>query len=548
MAEKRRPGSEKLEALKRRIVELEGLIRRGFASPPDSYRALFENSADAILILDGEHFVDCNQATVEMLGYRDKQELLQTHPSELSPEYQPDGRRSFDKANEMMAIAFREGSHRFEWEHKRADGEVFPVEVLLTAVPEKDRSMLHVVWRDITERRRLEGELRQAQKMEAVGKLAGGIAHDFNNLLAVILGHVDLLISSAGDKPALELEEVRHAAERAASLVGQLLAFSRKQMLQPKVIDLGAAIERVSSMLRRVIGEHIQLVYVPPESPLQVKADPGQIDQVLMNLVHNARDAMAKGGTLTLRLRELPAEAAGEASDGSSTWACLEVEDTGSGMDAQTLSRAFDPFFTTKQTGRGTGLGLSTVHGIVHQSGGSIRLRSVPGRGTTVTVLLPLSDQPLTLLQPRRRSSSDVKGGRILVVEDELEVAALVQRVLTRGGYEVIEVHDGEQALKLVQQGEASGLDLIVSDVVMPNLGGPEFVARLGAEFETCPVIFMSGYTDNALEEQGFDPAKITLLRKPFTATVLLDLVAATLEKSRLPTATTPPARDPPDG
>lgn len=542
MAEERRPGNNKLEALRKRIAELEGLMRRGSVPSDDPYRALFENSADAILILDGEHFIDCNQATVEMLGYRDKQELLQTHPSELSPEFQPDGRRSFEKANEMMAIAFEKGSHRFEWDHKRASGEVFPVEVLLTAVPEKDLPMLHVVWRDITERKRLEGELRQAQKMEAVGKLAGGIAHDFNNLLAVILGHVDLLISSAGDDPAPELEEVRHAAERAASLVGQLLAFSRKQVLQPKVIDLGTAIERLSTMLRRVIGEDIDLVYEAPTRPLKVKADPGQIDQVLMNLVHNARDAMAQGGTLTLGLRELPGEGAGAPP----AWACLEVRDNGAGMDAQTIARAFDPFFTTKKPGRGTGLGLATVHGIVHQSGGRIRLSSVPGRGTTVTVLLPLCDQPLPTFQQPSRSSSFRRGGRILVVEDEPAVAALVARVLTRGGYEVTEAHDGEQALELIRDGGTAGIDLIISDVVMPHLGGPELVSRLGPEFEACPVIFMSGYTDNALEQQGFDPAKVTLLRKPFTATILLDIVGTTLEKARLTAAATPPPPDTP--
>lgn len=213
---------------------------------PDPYRELFERSPDAILIIDGGTFVDCNQATVEMLKYGSREEILQTHPSELSPEFQRDGQKSYDKANEMIAMATEHGSHRFEWEHRRADGEVFPVEVVLTAVPRGDRMILHTVWRDITERRRLEAELRQAHKTEAIGKLTGGIAHDFNNLLVSILRHADLIEMDIDDRETLleHVEEIRVAADRAAALVSQLLAFSRKQVLQPRVLDLNEVVTR----------------------------------------------------------------------------------------------------------------------------------------------------------------------------------------------------------------------------------------------------------------------------------------------------------------
>jgi len=260
----------------------------------DQYRALFEQSADAILIIDGVRFVDCNQATVDMLRHRDKQELLETHPSELSPPTQPDGRDSFEKANEMIAIAFERGSHRFEWDHKRADGEVFPVEVLLTPVPDADGTKLHVVWRDITDRKQLESQLRQAHKMEAIGNLAGGIAHDFNNLLVAINGNADLLQDELGDNPdLLDLtRQIRRAGERAAELTHQLLAFSRKQVLKPVVLDFNTVLSDVNKLLDRLIGENIQVVAHPSPTPVVARADSGQIEQVLMNLATNARDAM----------------------------------------------------------------------------------------------------------------------------------------------------------------------------------------------------------------------------------------------------------------
>ena len=271
-------------------------------APRDPYRELFERSADAILIIEGETFIDCNDATVKMLRYSRKEDVLKTHPSELSPPFQPDGRPSFEKANEMIAIAFERGSHRFEWDHKRADGEVFPVEVLLTAVQERGRRVLHVVWRDITERKELEEKLRQAQKMEAIGKLAGGIAHDFNNLLVALLGHSQLLADLLrGQEQAGEhLHEIRRAGERAADLVRQLLAFGRKQELRPAALDLNHLVLDLRKLLERLIGEDVRLETSTAEGTVAVRADRGQLEQVLLNLAANARDAMPDGGALTI--------------------------------------------------------------------------------------------------------------------------------------------------------------------------------------------------------------------------------------------------------
>ncbi len=526
-------GEGRIRELESRIADLERRLEDARGAGSDPYRALFENSADAILIIEGDRFIDCNQATVRMLRYGSREELLETHPSELSPEFQPDGRRSFEKANEMIARAFEKGSHRFEWEHVRADGEVFPVEVLLTAVPEGERRVLHVVWRDITERKRLESELRQAQKMEAVGKLAGGIAHDFNNLLVVILGHAELLAHSLEEQDigTAELTEIRRAAERAASLVGQLLAFSRRQVLQPKVLDLDAAITDMTRMLRRLVGEDVRIDHRPAERPLKVKADPGQIDQVVLNLVTNARDAMPRGGEITLQVREWAFEAGQEGALPPGEYVALEVSDTGVGMDEQTMARVFDPFFTTKALGRGTGLGLSTVYGIVRQSGGDVQVFSRPGEGTTFRVLLPLCEEEIEAVAERRSAPEPAGPCTVVVVEDEPAVAALISRVLEKAGYQVVHYASGEEAVEALSGPQPPDYDLLISDVVMPGLTGPELVGRLGAGLAGRPVLFMSGYTDYALIDHGFEPNRVPLLRKPFSTASLLEAADRLLAK-----------------
>ena len=509
-------------------------------SPPDPYRELFERSADAILIIEGETFVDCNQATVEMLRYQSKQDVLETHPSELSPPTQPDGRKSFEKANDMIALAFEKGSHRFEWDHKRADGEVFPVEVLLTAVEERGKGVLHTVWRDITERKALETQLQQARKLEAIGQLAGGIAHDFNNLLVVILGHSDLLATALKGNPdhLLHVQQIRNSGERATRLVRQLLAFSRKQEFQFDVIDLNVALANVDGLLRRLIGEDIRLLTHGTSDPIRIKADGGQLEQILLNLATNARDAMPGGGRLTLELREvtLSNESIGGAPDlPPGRYALLSVSDTGEGMDEKTLHQAFDPFFTTKEVGKGTGLGLATVHGIVRRCGGRVTIYSAPGNGTSVKVYFPITSENPRAVDPPG-TSADIHGGNelILVVEDEAAVATLVVSVLREHGYRVVLANDGEEALERWSQ-QTDRFDLILTDVVMPNLGGPGLIEALEEGGHRPKTLFMSGYTDSALSRLRPLGTKVDFLEKPFTPADLLARVRQALERPPTP-------------
>ena len=451
---------------------------------PDPYRELFERSADAILIIEGDTFVDCNQATVELLGYENRAQLLETHPSELSPPTQPDGRDSFEKANEMIAIAFENDSHRFEWDHLRADGVIVPVEVLLTAVQRGDQPILHVVWRDITERKELEHQLRHAQKMEAVGRLAAGIAHDFNNLLVPIIGNAELLSMELADRPdqVALLAQIGSAGQRASSLVRQLLTFSRKHTAQPQTVDLNEVVATLRDFLERLLGGHVKLVATQAAAPALIEIDPGQLEQVIVNLVTNARDAMPSGGTISIEVRRTTVGSLEEGAFGDlepGHYAVLSVSDTGMGMDEATVQKAFDPFFTTKELGRGTGLGLSTVFGISRQARGGASIWSVPGKGTTIKVALPISASERAPL-PIQSEDGAICGGSetILVAEDEPAVSDFVLKVLGDNGYRLLLARDGAGALALWER-HAGEIDLLLTDVVMPGLGGPELVRRL---------------------------------------------------------------------
>ncbi len=493
------------------------------------YEEFFVRTADAILILDGETFVDCNQATVDMLRYHTKEELLQTHPSELSPEFQPDGRASFEKANEMIALAFENGNHRFEWNHLRADGSVFPVEVLLTPIPLDERMVLHVVWRDISDRKRLEFELRHAQKIEAVGQLTGGIAHDFNNFLMAIIGYGELLQDELPEgSPGMGyLKQIQLAGDRATELIRHLLAFSRKQVLQPKVVEFNDLIRKIETLLEPVLGEDINFISRYHRESLPVLADSSQLEQVIMNLSTNARDSIPGKGTLVLetflvKLDEHRIDECNGLSPGS--YAVLSVSDTGQGIPPENLDRIFDPFFTTKEVGKGTGLGLSTAHGIIKQSGGEIMVTSNPGQGTVFKVYLPLSNEsPLTALPTEKPVSA---GGlsvseTILLVEDDLSVSEVVETTLRREGYKVFTATNGRQAMSLVDSFDLKP-DLLLTDVIMPEMGGPELVTNLTEHLPDLKVLFTSGYTDSALSHRGGLAEGVELIEKPFTPTVLL--------------------------
>ncbi len=502
----------------------------------DPYRELFERSSDAILIIEGDTFVDCNDAAVKMLGYANKAEVLRTHPSQLSPPTQPDGRSSYEKANEMMATAFERGSHRFEWDHVRANGEVFPVEVLLTAIQEPDRQVLHVVWRDVSNRKELENRLRHSQKMEAIGTLAGGIAHDFNNMLVVIRGHADMLGELLdGDAEGEEhVKQIAGAADRASNLVKQLLTFGRKQQIKPTVLDLNEVIRQTVGLLRPLAGDDVEIAVDLCSTPAHVKADIGQIEQVLMNVTSNARDAMPSGGKLCFKTEVLElrgAEAGQLRTLTPGRYACLSIEDNGVGMVARTLNQAFDPFFTTKGVGQGTGLGLATVYGVARQNGGDVEIHSSPGAGTTVTVYLPTTDQELDR-DPKQSEATGSPGGgdeTILVVEDEPGVAALVVRALQSRGYRVLSASNGREASAVFLQNPSS-IDLIVSDVIMPLMGGPQLILELANKGFNPRVLFMSGYTNDALRYLEPIGKDVDFIQKPFQSVDLARRVREALD------------------
>lgn len=407
------------------------------------------------------------------------------------------------------------------------DGRRIPVEALCTPIREAGVIVGAVVsFRDVTERRALEAQLRQAQKMDAIGRLAGGIAHDFNNVLTVIAGHSELILQEPGLAAPLA-EEIRAIADAAASatrLTRHLLAFSRRQILQPRVVDPNDMVTSLDRLLRRVIGEDVTLRCMLGQGLWRVRVDPGQMEQVLLNLAVNAREAMPQGGTLTIEtnnvfLDESAAQAHAEVAPGP--YVLLAVSDTGIGMDAATVAQVFEPFFTTKDSG--TGLGLATVHGIVRQSGGYIWVYSEPGRGTTFKVFLPkaeTSDEP-ERAEARPAPPSELQSGVVLVVEDSQGVRELAASVLQRAGYTVYSAVDGEEGLRLAQQ-LGTTLDLLVTDVVMPRIGGWELAERVLALSPRTRTLFVSGYTADAAVRMGIAASGSSFLEKPFTPSALL--------------------------
>jgi signal transduction histidine kinase len=381
-----------------------------------------------------------------------------------------------------------------------------------------------------------EERLRQAQKMEAIGRLAGGVAHDFNNLLTAIVGHGELLLRRLGEDPlAHEVAEIHEAALRAASLTKQLLAFSRRQVLEPHVIDLNEVVGGVERMLRRLIGENIELALRPAAALGSVRADPGQIEQVVMNLVLNARDAMRAGGRITIETANADlagGEPGGRAGLPAGRYVVVAVSDTGCGMDRETLSHLFEPYFTTKALGRGTGLGLATAYGIVRQSGGDIFVYSEPGRGTTVKVYLPRVDAPPEPLPEPASLVADARGGTetVLLVEDEEAVRHLARAVLERSGYRVLEARDGAEALALA--GAHGGpVHLVLTDVVLPGMSGPEVAAGVAALRPGVRPLYMSGYTEGALLNQAMVNGEAPLLDKPFSPATLVRKVREVLDR-----------------
>jgi signal transduction histidine kinase/CheY-like chemotaxis protein len=397
-----------------------------------------------------------------------------------------------------------------------------------------DKAILHTD--DITEQRRTERKLQISQRLEAVGRLAGGVAHDFNNMLSVIMGFTGFAIDSLREADPLraDLMEAQNAAERAAELTSQLLAFSSKQVLEPEVINPNEIVLRMQRMLRRLLGEDIELAVGIARSVGSIKADAGQIEQVIMNLAVNARDAMPQGGKLVIETANvaLDEEAArGREGIEPGRYVKIAVSDTGCGMDAATKERVFEPFFTTKEMGKGTGLGLATAYGIVRQSGGAVIVRSEPGEGATFEIYLPRVDEPAA--EKALKSLPAVATGEetVLIVEDEHAVRALAERMLRNAGYRVLVACDGGEALLLCEK-HGGEIDLLLTDVVMPQMSGKELADRLAETRPEMKVLYMSGYTDEAIDHHGVLDAETHFIAKPFTVSELTHKVRNTLDPS----------------
>ncbi len=626
----------------------------------EKYRVLYESSRDAIMMLSPPawRFTVVNPRAVELFAGRDAAEFMAVDPWNLSPEHQPDGEPSRQKAVRMIETAMERGTHFFEWTHKRFSGEEFLATVDLTRMLYRGQVQLQATVRDITAQRRaeeevwklskaleqspvavlitdrngsieyvnprftqltgyslqeargknprilrsgetpeetyrelwetvlaggewrgefhnkrkdgtlfwerasispirdasgnithllavkddigawkdLEGQLRQAQKMEAVGRLAGGVAHDFNNLLTIINGYSQLLLerSGASDPRTAQLQEIRNAGERAASMTRQLLAFSRKQVIEPRTVDLNSLLANLEKMLRRLIGEDIELRTVPGQHLGCIRADPGQIEQVILNLTVNARDAMPAGGKLTLETanteldetytRAYPDVVAGR-------FVMLAVSDNGCGISTATLPHVFEPFCTTKGAGKGTGLGLSTVYGIVKQARGHVSVYSEVGHGTTFKVYFPRLDQSAEEVPEQKGLPTSVSGTEtILVAEDEPAVRSLVGDSLQAQGYTVLLADSPAEAVTLANR-HSGPIHLLLTDVIMPGLSGSELANHLRFERPEMKVLFMSGYTGEAIAHHGVVNEGVAFLSKPFTCDALLGKVRAVLNE-----------------
>ncbi len=483
----------------------------------ERYRLLFErNLAGGFrATLDGR-IVDCNAACARIFGYASREELL-SHTAWEGHLSAAEQEAFLARLREQKTLA------NVELCFRRKDGSAVWVleNASLVEGEEGTPALIEGTLIDITERKRLEAQLRQSQKMEAVGRLAGGVAHDFNNLLTVITGYSDLLLEELSDDNRLRraADEIHKAADRAASLTCQLLAFSRRQVLEPKVLHLNQVVSNIDKMLRRLIGEDIDLLTVLEPQLGRVKGDRGQIEQVIMNLALNARDAMPHGGKLTIETANVELDEAYTCSHIAvqpGPYVMLAVSDTGCGMDEETQAHLFEPFFTTKEPGQGTGLGLATVYGIVKQSGGNIWVYSEPERGTTFKIYLPRVEEAVedaATGEPARHPPSGSE--TVLLVEDEQSVRQLVGEALRRNGYTVLEASNGAEAIR-VCEGHQGPIQLLVTDVVMPEMGGRALAQRLASLRPEMKVLYMSGYTNNAIVHHGVLDPGTAFLQKPF--------------------------------
>ena len=510
-------------------------VRHRLVESEEEYRVLFESNPHPMWVYDKQTFafLAVNDAALRHYGYSRQEWLSMTVLDIRPPEEVAAFQAAFEARNARLAAPIDPAGHTFK--HRKKDGTVIEVEIASNSIVFDGRKARLILATDVTEKRSLEAQLVQSQKMESIGRLAGGVAHDFNNLLGVIGGYAELLRKRVNDDPRVHkyVEDIVKAADRAAGLTRQLLAFSRRQVLQPKVLDLNAVVGEMEKMLRRLIGEDVQLVTVFDEELGTVKADPGQVEQVLMNLAVNARDAMPLGGRLTIELHNVDLDRAYDrqhADVPAGRYVMLAVSDTGQGMSREVKARAFEPFFTTKEAGKGTGLGLATVHGIVKQSGGHIFVYSEAGQGTTFKIYFPRADEAGATEETAAVEPAIPRGSEtVLLVEDEGTLRELIRECLESSGYAVVEARHGAEALTLCER-HPDPIHLLMTDVVMPGISGRELAGQVKAVRPGIRTVYMSGYTDDAVVLHGVLSEGMAFLQKPFTQEALARKVREVLD------------------
>ncbi|HXB22654.1 MAG TPA: response regulator [Candidatus Solibacter sp.] len=497
----------------------------------EQYRLLFEANPNPMWVFDLEtlQFLAVNLAAIEHYGFS-RQEFMDMTIEEIRP------KKEIERL--WLELGKKEQGRHFSrtWQHRKKNGSIIDVAITSSVITFYGRRAKLVLAQDVTEKESLERQLRQAQKMEAIGQLASGVAHDFNNLLQIIMGSTELaLMRIAEDSPAAaKLLEVKTASHKAAGLTRQLLLFSRQDISEPQTLDLNSVVAASEKFLRRLIGENIDIRCVLSGIHPRVTIDPSHMEQILMNIIINARDAMPKGGTLTIEtgIEDVTSGSLEpQLSSIAGHYALLAISDTGQGMDADTKDRIFDPFFTTKEKGKGTGLGLATVHGIIKHAGGHITVYSEPGQGATFKIFLPLASTRLPELLPEDNIPILGQGETILLVEDDPSLRATVQEFLAESGYQVLTANDGLEAKAIVDQGKR--IELLLTDAVMPRMSGPELIASLESKYPDMKTILMTGYTDD-VDGRQIMARSARVIQKPFTRHALLEKMRAVLDATRI--------------